>query len=51
MQDANNDITGTGNGSVATMYNGNGNTNSPSSAAGVSTQLFFQVIEVPTKQW
>ena len=51
MQDANNDIIGTGNGSVATMYNGNGNTNSPSSAAGVSTQLFFQVIEVPTKQW
>jgi hypothetical protein len=51
MQDANNDIIGTGNGSVATMYMGNGNTNSPSSAAGVSTQLFFQVIEVPTKQW
>ena len=44
-------LSGTGNGSVATMYNGNGNTNAPSTSAGVSTQLFFQVIEVPTKQW
>jgi hypothetical protein len=51
MQDPNNDIIGTGNGSVGTVYTGSGNTNSPSGAGGVSTSLFFQAIEVSTKQW
>ena len=51
MQDANNDIIGTGNGSAGTIYTGSGNTNSPSGSGGVSTSLFFQAIEVSTKQW
>ena len=47
----NNDIIGSSDGAVQNGFSGSGNTNSLSNLSGINYYMFFQGVQIETRQW